>query len=125
MTRENPKIKITKRNAKYLVELQDYDYVIEEKLDPNTGKEAATFVCKYEGNCNQEFLRSWNLLDHIRMHYNIRPYECQYCNFKFTQKGNLNKHMLKHLVPNVKDRKKFKCEECNKSYTKRSNYMVS
>jgi len=95
------KVKITKRNEKYLAELQGYDYAIEDRIDHNIGKQTVAYVCKYEGNCNQEFQRSWNLLDHIRMHYNIRPYSCSYCDFKFTQKGNLNKHMLKHIVPNV------------------------
>ena len=122
---ELSKVKITKRNAKYLAELEGYSYEIQERIDSQTGKITPIYVCKYDNTCNQEFQRSWNLLDHVRMHYNIRPFKCPYCSFKFTQKGNLNKHVLKHMIPDVKDRKKFKCEQCGKSYTKRSNYTVS
>ena len=128
IAKEDPKlqkVKITRRNAKYLSELQGFDYIVEERADEKDGKPSVVYICKHEGTCNQEFQRSWNLLDHVRMHYNIRPFVCQFCDFKFTQKGNLNKHMLKHLVPDIKDRKKFKCELCDKSYTKRSNYTVS
>ena len=119
------KVKITKRNAKYLAELEGYSYDIQERIDAQTGKLTPIYICKYDNSCNQEFQRSWNLLDHVRMHYNIRPFACTYCDLKFTQKGNLNKHMLKHLIPDVKDRKKFKCDLCGKGYTKRSNYTVS
>ena len=119
------KVKITKRNAKYLAELEGYSYEIQERIDAQTGKLTPLYICKYDNSCNQEFQRSWNSLDHVRMHYNIRPFACTYCDLKFTQKGNLNKHMLKHLIPDVKDRKKCKCDLCGKGYTKRSNYTVS
>ena len=119
------KYKMTKRNAQYLAELEGFSYDVQERIDSISGKLIPIYICKYGNTCNKEFQRSWNLLDHVRMHYNIRPFVCTYCGFRFTQKGNLNKHMLKHLIPNVKDRKKFKCDQCGKSYTKRSNYTVS
>ena len=118
-------VKVTKRNAKYLAELQGYEYTVEDKLDQRTGKMAPVYICKYEGGCNQEFPRSWNLLDHIRMHYNIRPYQCQYCNFKFTQKGNLNKHMAKHTRSEFNASRKYRCNDCNKVFKKKNSYMVS
>ena len=118
-------VKVTRRNAKYLAELQGYDYTVEDKLDQRTGKMASVYICKYQGDCNQEFPRSWNLLDHIRMHYNIRPYQCQYCNFRFTQKGNLNKHMAKHTRSEFNTGRKYRCNDCNKVFKKRNSYMVS
>ena len=119
------KYKMTKRNAQYLAELEGFSYDVQERIDSISGKLIPIYICKYGNTCNKEFQRSWNLLDHVRMHYNIRPFVCTYCDFRFTQKCNLNKHILKHLIPNVKDRKKFKCDQCGKSYTKRSNYTVS
>ena len=118
------KVKVTKRNAKYLAELRDYDYAVEDKIDQKTGRMAPVFICKYQGNCDQEFSRSWNLLDHIRMHYNIRPYQCQYCNFRFTQKGNLNKHMAKHTRSEFNASRKYRCNDCNRVFKKKNSYMV-
>ena len=118
-------VKVTRRNAKYLAELRGYDYTVEDKLDQRTGKIAPVYICKFEGDCNQEFPRSWNLLDHIRMHYNIRPYQCQYCNFRFTQKGNLNKHMVKHMRSEFNASRKYRCNDCSKVFKKRNSYMVS
>ena len=118
-------VKVTRRNAKYLAELQGYDYTVEDKLDQRTGKMAPVYICKFEGDCNQEFPRSWNLLDHIRMHYNIRPYQCQYCNFRFTQKGNLNKHMVKHMRSEFNASRKYRCNDCSKVFKKKNSYTVS
>ena len=90
------KVKITKRNAKYLHELQKYPHKVEERYDSDSDKFVPTFVWEYGGNCGAEFQRSWNLLDHLYMHYGIKPYGCHICSQRFTQKGNLNKHLLKH-----------------------------
>jgi len=68
------------------------------------------YICRY-GKWEKEFLRIWNFLDHLRMHEKIKPFGWRYCERSFTQKGNLKKHEKQHLVPNIKDRKKFKCEE--------------
>ena len=119
------KVKVTKRNARYMAELQGYDYAVEDRIDQKTGRIAPMFICKYQGDCDQEFPRSWNLLDHIRMHYNIRPYQCHYCNYRFTQKGNLNKHMVKHMRSEFNSRRKYRCNECNKVFKKKNSYMVS
>ena len=44
-----------------------------------------TYICKYDG-CNKEFDKTWNMLDHVRMHEGIRPYPCKICGSSFTQK---------------------------------------
>lgn len=51
--------------------------------------------CEYPG-CEKVFKRTWNFKDHARIHLGIRPYEWKHCDLTFTQKGNRDKHVLKH-----------------------------
>ena len=48
---------------------------------------------------------------HIRIHYNIKPYSCRYCNKSFNQKGNLKTHLRIHT-----GERPFKCRKCNKGF---------
>ena len=52
-----------------------------------------TYICRYEG-WDKEFTKTWNLLDHVRMHEGIKPFVCELCGKTFTQKGNLKKHNI-------------------------------
>lgn len=54
-------------------------------------------VCKYN-NCDKEFNKSWNFLDHARMHEGIKPFVCDLCGKSFTQSGNMKKHRKQHLL---------------------------
>lgn len=94
------------------------------KFDPEAGRKRIFYYCRYEG-CDKEFTKTWNLLDHVRMHEGIRPYKCNLCTKTFTQKGNLKKHSKQHVLASLKDRKKFQCEVCLKKYTERYNLTVS
>jgi hypothetical protein len=87
---------MTSNNMQYLVQLKPYDYMIKEKKSITTGKTTFLYVCKHRGGCSREFERSYNLLDHCRMHVGIRPHQCHICLKSFTQKGNLNKHLTTH-----------------------------
>jgi len=53
--------------------------------------------CLYNG-CLKKFSKSWNFIDHARMHIGIKPYKCEKCDKAFTQKGNLKKHINQHLA---------------------------
>ena len=44
------KVRVTKRNAKYLAELQGYDYLVEDRIDQKTGRMTPAFICKYQGD---------------------------------------------------------------------------
>eukprot|EP00345_Euplotes_harpa_P018872 CAMPEP_0168347456 /NCGR_PEP_ID=MMETSP0213-20121227/19013_1 /TAXON_ID=151035 /ORGANISM="Euplotes harpa, Strain FSP1.4" /LENGTH=183 /DNA_ID=CAMNT_0008356573 /DNA_START=44 /DNA_END=595 /DNA_ORIENTATION=+ len=35
-----------------------------------------SYVCRYN-DCGKEFTKTWNLLDHVRMHEGIKPYACE------------------------------------------------
>lgn len=104
--------------------LKDYEYTTEEKVPAGEDKPVTVYICKYK-NCNKEFTRTWNILDHARMHKGVKPYQCNYCMKTFTQKGNLRKHLKTHVMPSLDQRKRYKCEFCDSSYTERYNYKVS
>jgi hypothetical protein len=89
-----------------------------------TGRPQTVYVCRHD-DCNKEFLRTCNLLDHVRMHSGIKPNLCEYCGKGFTQKSNLRKHLKVHLAPELEQRKRYSCQECGCKYTERYNYKVS
>ena len=83
-----------------------------------------SYICRYEG-CDKEFTKTWNLLDHVRMHEGIKPFACSICGKTFTQKGNLKKHhIVQHSDESLNERKKFRCSIWDNGYTERYNLMV-
>lgn len=104
--------------------LKEYEYTTETRQEEGEDEPITVYICKYN-NCNKEFTRTWNILDHARMHKGVKPYSCKYCFKSFTQKGNLKKHLKTHLLPNIESRKRYKCDLCGSSYTERYNYKVS
>lgn len=103
--------------------LSNYDYQVEQRRGNDADNPITVYICKYK-NCNKEFNRTWNMLDHARMHWGIKPYKCKDWEKAFTQKGNLKKHQRQHLNPDLSDRKRYKCQYCDSAYTERYNYKV-
>jgi hypothetical protein len=91
----------------YFLLLKPYKYERLLENDPLTWKMKYTYRCKYN-DCNRYFTKGWNILDHVRMHEGLRPYQCEFCERSFTQRCNLKKHRRRHIT-NLKNRKKFKC----------------
>ena len=59
------------------------------------------YICKWvdasSGNqCNLAFNERSNLKVHIRIHTKDKPYECKFCNKKFSVIGNRNDHQRRH-----------------------------
>ena len=83
------------------------------------------YICRYD-EWNRVFSKTWNLLDHVRMHEGIKPFTCNICRKSFTQKGNLRKHnIVQHSTESLEERKKFKCNLWEKGYTERYNLLVN
>lgn len=64
--------------------LKQFEYGTEARITPS-GRTQTIYICKHDG-CGKEFLRTCNLLDHMRMHSGIKPNVCEYCGKGFTQK---------------------------------------
>ncbi|CAI2386186.1 unnamed protein product [Moneuplotes crassus] len=84
------------------------------------GRKRKIIQCQYDG-CSKEFTKTWSFLYHARMHEGEKPFECNICERKFSQKSNLTKHMKHHMLTTISQRKLFKCRLCPKGYTERYN----
>ena len=104
--------------------LKEFEYDTEMRKVDGEDKPQTIYIWKFD-NCNKEFNRTWNILDHARMHKGVKPYKCDFCLKQFTQKGNLRKHLKTHLIPSIDQRKRYKWEVCESSYTERYNYKVN
>ena len=111
-------------NVSNLEQLRGYPFSSEYRKNSKNGKMIVVYKWDFDG-CGKEFLRTWNLLDHIRMHFGERPFSCQYCRKTFTQRGNLRKHLQQHFAPTLDQRKKYRCSHCPSSFTERYNFRVS
>ena len=119
---EIEKMRLSKHKM-YDLLLQPYHHECIIQFDEENLKVKYFYRCKY-GDWNRIFTKGWNILDHMRMHEDIRPYQCEFCNRAFTQKCNLTKHRQRHIITDLKERKKFKWSKCAKSYTERYNLKV-
>ena len=104
--------------------LEPYNYEKRIEADRKTLKHKIVYYCRYR-ECGKRYTKTWNLLDHVRMHEGIRPFKCEKCPKSFTQKGNLKKHQIQHTLSTLKERKRFKCNQCGKGYTENYNLEVS
>ena len=52
------------------------------------------YVCRYKG-CNEAYSQLGNMTRHMNSHKNIKRFECDMCNKKFTTKQNLYNHKMK------------------------------
>ena len=113
----------SKTNLKNLKHLENFPYDYEYQKNSANGKLVIVYICKFDG-WGKEFLRTWNLLDHVRMHQGVKPHTCPHCSKTFTQKGNLRKHVYRHNNPNLQSRRRYKCKFCKSRFTERYNYKV-
>jgi uncharacterized Zn-finger protein len=96
-----------------------YDITIAERFN-----QIKIFYHCLHFDCFKNFDKPQNFLVHLRMHMSIKEYNCSYCSKKFTQKGNMRKHLKKHEIPGLHRRKTIKCDFCISYFTEKYNCQV-
>ncbi|CRK96934.1 CLUMA_CG010316, isoform A [Clunio marinus] len=69
--------------------------------------------------CNKKFQKRSNLIDHLRLHANVKVFSCEYCEKSFVQAGNYKAHLRTHTKE-----KPYACEYCNKAYSQSSSLKI-
>ncbi|CAI2385426.1 unnamed protein product [Moneuplotes crassus] len=87
------------------------------------GMNSPAFRCNING-CNKGFHRAQNIVMHLRVHFGIKNFSCDFCAKKFIQKGNRDKHMKLHLTPNIEERRVIKCQWCDVMFTEKHNLQM-
>lgn len=111
-----------KKNSSIVKDTEDaVSFLLEnDHLFPDSvtkDKENRPHNCKV---CNKSFMRKSNLVDHLRLHANLRLYKCDHCDKSFVQAGNYRSHLRIH----TKERP-YKCSMCPKTYNQSSALKVS
>jgi len=103
--------------------LKGHKYELKFEYNPESKRSRRLIICKYD-NCNKEFVKTWNIVDHFRIHTKENPFKWRICNKDFTQKGNLKKHLKKHTAEVLENIQKFKCNKCESKYSSEYNLNV-
>ncbi|XP_063437223.1 uncharacterized protein LOC134718551 [Mytilus trossulus] len=72
--------------------------------------------------CPKTFTRASGKLIHMKtVHERLRPFKCDICTKTFSNRGNLQKHLMVH-----NNERPHKCQQCNKAFRTRSylNYHI-
>lgn len=114
-----------KRDKLYAILLKPYKHKKSRVFNYVLNRYVVTYIWQHD-NCQKTFTKIWNMLDHVRVHQNIRVHHCEECNRDFIQKGNKKKHdEIYHSQASIEDRRIFKWRFWDKSYTERYNLDVS
>lgn len=69
--------------------------------------------------CDKKFQKRSNLIDHLRLHANVKVFTCEYCDRSFVQAGNYKAHLRVHTKE-----KPYACETCGKAYSQSSSLKI-
>lgn len=78
-----------------LEKLKGHPCKTEHVYNPSTKRMNKIITCLYP-NCGKKFNKTWNILDHFKVHTGDKPYKWKNCKKTFSQKGNLTKHLKLH-----------------------------
>ena len=72
----------------------------------STKDNVGPFECPYE-SCTKIFKYKCSVVQHLKIHYCEKNYNCKFCGKKFLTKGNWKKHEQSHLKKKI-----YQCNEC-------------
>ena len=70
--------------ASTLTELEDYAEIIKDDL------RGRMWRCRF---CGKFSIQKNDFRKHLRIHFGDKPFICPHCDYRTTQKGNLNLHI--------------------------------
>ncbi|XP_028048483.1 gastrula zinc finger protein XlCGF53.1 [Monomorium pharaonis] len=83
-----------------------------EALASDMGKCSAGYRCIF---CQKIYSRKYGLRIHVRTHTGYKPLKCNYCQHRFGDPSNLNKHVRLHTTGDSP----YKCNMCDKVLVRR------
>lgn len=86
---------------------QIYEIIV-NKISPITSENK--LKCLFP-NCGNLLASKQLLLTHLRTHYGVKPFICNFCSKSFNDRGNLKNHIRIHT-----GERPFKCSLCDKSF---------
>lgn len=115
---------LSKRNGINYKVLEGHQYEVLPNPESNHGENTHIYIWKYDG-CGKTFTKTYNLVYHFRVHTNEKPFKCKHCDKRFSQKGNLGRHLETHEAESLKERKVHQWPTWLKGYTSVYNLRVS
>uniref|UniRef100_A0A1Q3F210 Putative c2h2-type zn-finger protein n=1 Tax=Culex tarsalis TaxID=7177 RepID=A0A1Q3F210_CULTA len=96
--------------------LQNFKDLSKQQSPKKAKKPPANVFQRHECEvCRKTFQRKSNLVDHLRLHANVKLFSCNYCDAAFVQSGNLKSHIRTHTLE-----KPFSCSSCGKKFSQSS-----
>lgn len=86
------KIQIVKQ-APMLAKIDGCFYYKVKEINSVTRRLNSVLIC---AECKKHFTKKCNLIDHLRVHSGVKPFQCNTCSKYFKQKAQLSKHCKKH-----------------------------
>ncbi|KYN00340.1 PREDICTED: zinc finger protein Xfin [Cyphomyrmex costatus] len=83
-----------------------------ETIASDMGKCSAGYKCIF---CHKIYSRKYGLRIHIRTHTGYKPLKCDFCQHRFGDPSNLNKHVRLHAT----GESRYKCNMCDKVLVRR------
>eukprot|EP00347_Sterkiella_histriomuscorum_P001057 403373498 len=93
------KIKVVK-SAPLLAKIDGCFYYKVKEINKVTRRLNSVLIC---AECNKPFTKKCNLIDHLRVHSGMKPFQCKICCKYFKQKAQLSKHCKKHGLKKGQD----------------------
>ncbi|CDW85047.1 zinc finger and btb domain-containing protein 26 [Stylonychia lemnae] len=81
------------KSAPVLAKIDGCFYYKVKEINKTTRRLNSVLIC---AECQKPFTKKCNLIDHLRVHSGMKPFQCNICAKYFKQKAQLSKHCKKH-----------------------------